>query len=1081
MIERIAGCLEQRGRSLLRSPKKKLFRSRRYLHSAFWSHGASTINLPAWWVLLLQSPPSEENQPRKDRGPSTAGGIVLGLQGLFLDFLYPLQTRTLIRKLKRSANAHYQAAQSVKQCSRSYTSTATSLITNTGEGVNWLQREIEDHGSTGVEYDGKQARKRLHELLDEERTKTSCDALWQRYQDLSEQSEVLSSHELIRMLLCLRASKCSTDTERLLALFESIPIGERRAIHYNYAISAALELKDAQTAVYIQHEALSRLHSSVGTSAILRHAIMQNDWKLAIGTWQIFWNAGIGYYLQNDIWAGIEALPLSKQMEKAMNAADHAISEIESTGSRSPSAARDFAMELIKRAFQIKNIVFNVELWRQLHERLETFRGHDAALQTTALDIVSIEQALSLKPENFGSAALDEYCHLRHRDTNFVPSKQMLQSLLDRVVGSRKFTETMRIVVDDWRTYCGKLDVAVYVRMMKNVARNGDVDKVHELFKAYCTDHGKPQEDAVYHSLLQAHYRRADPEQAANVFDDLQRSHGFVPDVIGYNIIIRAFARVGDVEAVENWFEKLQMSGIKPDSNSYFSLMLVYSKRGDLDAVLETSQEATAAGLKRTLAMVDVLVLANVNDEKMVEAERLLEEALNMDLKGPRTHMWNIVLNAYALRKDLDQVTRLHRRMQKAGIPSDGMTYAALITSLSITKQPQLAYKVLKKLMPAVGVRPSVLHYATVMGGFFQTKEYGQVFLVYKDMLRHKFSPNLSTQNVLLRAAASVGETSVKEESDKEIDFTRARQVLDQTISNLDPSELTSTEPRKFVGPHRLDEAFTSTYFDYMIFLYGKAGAFDKVSEAYNQYLTTSHQFSQRDVESSPPMRMLSALLVAHKSAGNAEQIDQCWYLALHKCEILACKVSAKDLSQPNWVLPSRRFIINLPLQHYLGYLGDQSRFEDMVNVVNDLLRSGYDLTHHNWNTYIQYLTRSPTIPYKLLAFTLTESTLMPHWTGWEVMGRKPLDIKYRFRGRAKDALKDPAKRTPTYLTFVRLTAAYVELGFGRSRRRSEEAEKLESSGQVRRTLDAVRNLPFIDDWEQRTILNRGPYSDQEF
>ena len=1071
MIERIAGCLGQGGRSLLHGLKKKnLLRSQRFLHSTFWSHGAGAINLPAWWILLLQNPIPDHDRFSKTREPSAATAMVSGLQEILLGLLYPVQTRALISRLKRSTNAHYQAAQSLKKCSRNYTSIATDLISASGE----VQKEAEVDADINGEQNGAQKRRRIHELLGAEHSKKSCDALWQAYQDLLELSEILSPQELLRMLRCLRVSESSPDAERLLALFESIPVDERRAIYYSYAIEAALKLNDADTALYIHQEALRRLHSPVGASAILRHAITHHNWRLAIATWHVFWSTGFVYYTRNNIWAGIDGLPLSTQMEKALAAAKFAVSQLESPESEDPSAARDFSLELIKRSFQFKGIIFDINVWKLLLEQVRGFREHDAGLRTTALEILAIEQALSIANEVYGGEAVDHYCELRQRDATLVPSKKLLKSLLNQV-NIRNSSKIMSIVFADWRKHYGKVDASVYVRMMRYWARTGEADHVQNLFHAYCADHGEPQNIIPYNSLLQVYGRRADPEQAARVFNDMRNNRAFLPEVPSYNHVIHAFARVGDVEGALNWFENLREAGMKPDSNSYFALMLMYSKRGDRDAVHDLLQEAIAEEVKPTKAMIDILVLADVNDEKLDEAEKLVEEALNMDIQGSRTDMWNILLNALALRKNLHKVTQLHKRMQEAGVSSNSRTYAALITSLAVTKQPSLAYKVLKTVMPQVGIQPSVLHYAIVMGGFLQTKSYEDLFAVYKDMLEHDLSPTISTQNALLRAAASFGKPSANGEPADKADFTRARQVLDHTIANLDPSELASSEPRKFIGPHRLDEAFTSTYYEYLIFVYGKEGAFQEVSEAYNQYITTSHRFSNRDVGSSPPMRMLSALLVAHKHAGNNEEVDQCWYLALDKSETLARKASAKELSQSNWVLPSRRFIMNLPLQHYLDHMGDQRRFDDMINVVNDLLRSGYDLTHRNWNAYIQYLTRSSTTSHMLLAFTLAESILMPSWPGWETMGKHPAKMKYRFKGMAKDMLKDPAKRAPTYLTFVRLTAAYVELGFGRSnRRRRKEVEELEASGEVKKTLDAVRNLPMIDDWEQRTILSKG-------
>ena len=1052
---------------MLRGARKNQYRSRRSLHSSFWSHGAGSINLPAWWVLLLQTPIASDQDSSARNVSSTASVMASGLQDIVLDFLYPVQTLALIRKLKRSTDVHLQAAKNVKQCSRRYTSVATALIS----GVPKLQKKMQYvnamHG--GPKSDGLS--RRLNNLFDHRDSTVSCDALWQTYQDLLEESGSLSPTELVKMLRYLGSSSFKADTERLLALFENIHISDRRAVHYSYAVSAALKLGDMDTALHAHREALSRLHSPVGASALLRHAVIRKDWELAIGVWHPLWESGFFYYTISDIWAGIEAIPLDSLIRSALSASDFASQESQSMKSRESMNAINFSLELSERVFRVKNVRFHIPSWRSLIVKLKDFSDFHETSRLSAVHTLALEQALSLKHPTYSAAATDIYQLIRPHTIELIYQKSLLMKLLRRC----KFPESLSTaweIVKDYRKKYVKMDISAYKAFMQGLARGGQADSLQEIFDLYRADHGLPQDANLYRTLLSVHYRRADPEKAIQTFKELQLIHGFVPDLSCYNTIIHTFARVGDVEGAWIWFEAVQEAGLRPDHSSYFPLMWIYSKRGDRDAVLDVIQRAAAQGLKPDLPMIDLQVLACINDNRMDEAERLLREALSMDLQGRRTRMWNMVLNAYALRKNLPKVQQLHRLMQEAGVPADSMTFAALIGALSSSKFPSAAYKVLRKVMPELGLKPTVLHYAYVMRGFQQTSQYDKVFGVYQEMLQQGLSPAISTQNVLLRATASVDKRG-QVEANEAPHYTLAGQTLEQIVASLDPSELADLEPRMFVGPHRLDEAFTSTYFEYMIFSYGASGAFAQVSEAYDNYIKTARKFSSRDIEASPPMRMLSALLVAHKCAGNTEEVDRCWYLALDKCDILARKASAKDLTLSDWVLPARRYIINVPFEHYLSHLGGQKRFDDLINVVDALRNDGYELDHRNWNAYIQILCGSDHTKHKLLAFTLCETHLMPAWAGWDTMGN-PARMKNRFKGMAKERMKDVGGVAPTYLTFVWLTKAYMDLGFGRARRRREGTKEMLESGKVARTLDAVSNMPMLDDWEQRSILGRG-------
>lgn len=1053
MIERAARCFEHGGKTLLCGQKRQI-RSRRCLHSGFWSHGAGNIDLPAWWIFFLQAPASNNAELPRERRALPTDGMATGLPEIFLDFLYPVQTLALIRRLERSTQAHRQETHSVQRRSRSYTSIAADLIARTSQAEN----DFAEIGMDALSSDkrGERIRRRVNEILDCKDQTGLHDELWQKHQDLLELSQPLSPQELVKMLRTLGISARSTDAERLLALFESIPVDERRAIHYSHAVSAAINVKDLDTAIAIHREARSRIQGAIGTSAILRYTIQHEMWKEAIDTWHIFWHSKLLYFSRQDIWTGIDALPLSELIEKATAAVDFAISATESTDSESATAAREFALELTRRTLRVAGVIFDIPKHQQLIEKIKIL-----GLSSTEMPALALQQYLSVNSREHGHRALQLYRSLR-QDTKFSPKERLLQSVLTKLASIHS-TSGMFMMIDDWRKYLGKLHHTAYETVMKELARAGQVDAVQDLFKEFVADWGPPRRRGLFNSLLYVHLRRADTEGIVRTFERLQREHGFIPNLRSYNFLIMTFARVGDVDGALDWVTKLKESGIIPDQNTYSTLMSMYGKRGDIDAVQDLLEQSRVEGLKSSKSMIDSLVLANINDEKLEEAEKLVEEALQMDLAGSRTHMWNVLLNAYAMRKNMEKVSQLQKRMQEAGVPFDNLTYAALMTSLTVAKHPKAAHKVMDTVMPRAGLRRTTLHYAIVMGGYLATKEYGRLFTLYKEMLRRNLTPNMSTQNVLLRAAAAVDKDRGKGNEDS-AELTRAHQTLAQTLQNLDPAELAPTEPRKFVGPNALDEAFNSTYFEYMIFLHGTEAAFDKVTELYDSYISNAQKFGRQDVEASPPMRMLSALLVAHTRAENHDEVDRCWYLALAKSEEL-CRKSKAKLAKPGWVLPSRRFIINLPLHHYIKHLGNQSRYGDLINVINDLRQAGYDLHSNNWNTYIQYLARSPDPAHQLLAFDLCERELIHAWPGWQALGHVN-SIKPKFRAMTRDMVLMPRKRMPNYRTFVCLTAAYADARSGGETKREKALKAVAPL-----TLDAVRRMPRIDDWEQNTIL----------
>lgn len=247
----------------------------------------------------------------------------------------------------------------------------------------------------------------------------------------------------------------------------------------------------------------------------------------------------------------------------------------------------------------------------------------------------------------------------------------------------------------------------------------------------------------------------------------------------------------------------MRETGLRPDHHTFSSMMSMYGKRGDRDAVDNLFQMSKNQGVEPNALMIDNIVLANINDERLDEAEQLVRQAGQMRLKGSRNFMWNVLLNAYALRRDVDKVSDLRTKMQEDGVVADNMTYASLMTALTVVKQPDAARRIMRTIMPRANAKRTALHYAIVMNGYLATQQYGQVFELYKAMLAENLAPDMSTQNVLLRAAAFVDKAykAPGVEPGDQTELIRAQQIFDQILANLDPIELAVSSLANLPGP----------------------------------------------------------------------------------------------------------------------------------------------------------------------------------------------------------------------------------------------------------------------------------------
>ena len=1102
MIEGPVGCLEKRGIRFSYAAHGIPLRSYRRLHSAFWSHGAGGIDLPSWWIALLQLPQAKE----------ASETVQEDIKPRFLDFLYPSQALAFIQKNLRTDSAVRRQRQIVTahQRSRAYASLRPDASLDPSDRATPLEANGSDQQLADEEISkditrAEDLKTQLDKLLLIDDGEADLSELWEVYLEMQSLALALHPRQILRFLRYLVKSGSKVNQERSLQVFASLPVSERKSIHYSYAISAALNNNKVEAAVRFHSEALNGLHVSIGTSSLLSYTVERGFWQLAVETWQAYWNHKEGNVEGSYIWVEVDTIPLPELWDCTLTAIDFAAGLTELADSGDAAAAREFALQLALRSFALRDIkddsfhdntvIYGLERYftryRFLHGQTTLVQRHykpdgmvgvehrnvdkqrqlfdkATSLQTPTYELYesATHQALSFKTKLYIKQALTFYQALR-ANAHIKPAPDLLEALLRQFCKLDSETGIL-LILDDYRYYHGTLSSEIYRLATSGLAKQGHYRAVEALLEEHCNQHGKVASSDIANSILKAHWRRGEVKPVVETFKALEGRYGFKPDSHSFDAVIATHARVGDVEGASTWYNSLIDSGLTPNRGTLIPLMSMFAKRGDLGLVKQLLRQSEIYGIETNIAMITALVLAHVVNGHLADAEKLVNGALEIADVPQRMHtrMWNYLLNAFAMRRDLEKVTYLHRRMRENNIPSNGVTFAALMLGLCIVKRPKDAHKILTNVMPQLGKSPNSIHYAICMSGFLSLKLYKKPFELYSDMLEKEIKPDLAVHNNLIRAAAGIDATTSLESttgSDQQA-YLIARDAFEQAMKDLDPTMLATTNPIKFVGASRLDESFTSSLFTYLIFLYGKEKATDQVKILYDRYNETRIDLKM-DVESTPPHQMLSALMVADLHIQNHDAMDHHWELSLKSAQKLAHCAGAK-YSEPGWVLPARRFVLNTHLRYYMRSLIARSKYDELNKTIEHLRYCGYELDSRAWNLYIRGLLRDRQV---LLAFKHCEKELMPGWADRQPSINPWL---YKTLKSGRPSHLDLHRRLPTFHTLVHLAAAYVD-----SQSSIDGQGGIPTTQQLYdvapQTVDVVCQLPIINEEAQREFLGR--------
>ncbi|PMD50282.1 uncharacterized protein K444DRAFT_603454 [Hyaloscypha bicolor E] len=1079
MLERTAGCLESGSlRRLLPTPKKSL-KSRRTLHSSFWHHGAGDIELSPLWAALVRATEPVDQQNDVLQKASTSHSAML------LDFLYPAGTINFLRLYSGwgvdRQDGRWGRGGLGKLGYRQYTSFAkdtSSTEQTTKEEVVQDQEPDTKDGTLQTLYE----KMGLTKSYDYEEA-------WRQYMLLDGADQLLLRKPLMQYL---SKSDRVVDAERITELFEMVKERRRAPVVYQVTIRAHLKLRNLADAMELHKAAFEALKTPAGSAELLAHFLQNSSWWRAFSLWTEFQaRDGECHFGQYDLFELVVNMPnLGYQ---AIELAEYVSRRIRNT---SPDSTEDnsklveFASTIIRRTLNTLG-AFSPSSFSTLLDFLRLWQVDEPLVYEEA-----IETLLSLNQTKM----VVKCYRLARQGRGASLSKPILHKVL-KVLCDHHSILGMQQVLDDFFKFHSRPTTWAYKLCMREFASQGDATTVHALFEQFISRReqtpGRPVEgrnsslQSSLHSadeiapLLHVHAKRGEVSKVVSIFNQIEGMYNLQPTIMCWNILLNAYGKVQDTSSAYECFEKLLESpNTRPDDYTFGTMMGICASRGDLERTIELYMLAEELKIEKSEAMIDSLVSAYISEGDLQKAEQLCEDAVNLDLKGSRTRtrMWNYLIVAYAVRRDLTNVNRVLQRMAEADINYDEYTYSALMQALCMVKQPNKAYDILREVMVEAGVQATAFHYAVIMGGFLTTGESRKVFAVQNRMRRRNIRATASSKLMSFKAQIAEDQALLDEGSEVEI-FQRAKQMFQEVIASVDPQDV-SQGPRKGHGRLAIDVAPTSTFYSYIMYVLGQHEEFETVNKLFEEFKRTVPE-SKRD---SPPIRVLSALMSAKLQGRNFEAVEECWNLILDQAmkegrtrplpaKILGNALPESDRSrlsmnvaqndQTEKVIPAHHLELADSLVVYLRSLAIQNKIQRMTETVRDVLDRGFVLDAHTWNKYVQFLARRHEYD---LAFRICEEKLMPGWTGWARI-RWQLPVRNRLPIELRRSRQWPTHLRPMYYTMLYLAREYIELQDSAAESPAREYALLDLERDFPKTIDAIKTMPRSDDEEERHIL----------
>ncbi|KAK8059584.1 hypothetical protein PG996_009514 [Apiospora saccharicola] len=1050
MLEKTAASLEPCGLQRVLPGATKSLQSRRQLHTAFWQHGAADVELSNAWQALMHGVLDSSNMdsPRSD---GLASAPAIRASTFLLDFLYPSGTVAFLRRFSPTYVDRldpYRSSQTFAKVSpRLYTSSSSSnrsnaaseekavkqeqqtdalaeaeptglsdVKTNESSGSRGEHREERTSGRPTTTQNGagdavkdKSYAKHLATLLARDDPE-DADQVWHHYSALGPQSREVYRAQT---LFFLSKTHRITDSWKIIELFQQLFPDQWENSSFLAGLTAQMNLGN-------EGETLDIFSRAIGLSQIPDTSLIEAlDILLASALNSTSLDSAIR------IWSFYELL--SKRLDfEGITSQLHRVASVPGLAEKVLGFNSYFAGE--KEALIAKE--GRRPLLKLLVRRavLNCADNQVEPLLCLTNDPLAFEEFL--RPFNPRRKRLHISVYKIYRELpGASPSNAILHETFKAYNSLKQNSAKLagaELLWGDWLKFHKSPSRRAFQKFLSFYASQGDKERVFSLWSDYIRQFASLnilQGDDTFAHLLQVHAVREEVELVQSIFNDISEKFGMKPNRHCWNILLNAYVKGADYENAIRVFDDLS-EAVGADRYSYGTLMQMAASRGDLgftvDLYRRGRREKVIDNDNATLA---ALVEAYCQNDHFHEAEDVCIRSAKRGLKD--TWLWNRLLHAYGIRRNLASINRLLNVMTDLDVPYDDYTYQELLLGLALCRQPQHALALLAVAIKERAFEVQEDHFHILMGAFIKTGEPHLVIRAHKLMEECGVQPSSSSMTQVMTALSQWHRLPLKMR--RKTSFTNSvAKSIHAFYRSFGPSQneaprLWATRHSHTPAPGRILESDRASFqISRMIYLFTQMKDMARVQELIDLYRVVV--YGDKNSLKPLPIQLLDSMMWAEYSEKNYDGVRAIWDIMFANAKdggLSADWLGGDDSS--NQISPRHVHVLSGGLevmQHMCMATEDALMLQKLIEEVRN---AGFEVDSKNWNLHVQYLVRLKAYE---PAYNLCEELLMPNWTGWAVERAKtnmknelPLDL--RRRGAA-----------PRFMRIVTHTLYYLARGY---------------------------------------------------
>ncbi|KAK1759272.1 hypothetical protein QBC47DRAFT_371453 [Echria macrotheca] len=1009
--------------------------SRRRLHTAFWSHGASDFELLDACRTLILQPAPRRNQtiPSNDNPKNTQ---LMTASTFLLDFLYPTAAVRFFQRTYLSPFTRLEPGRSLGAPSRLLSSLTDSSAPNaagpsddlqgaasyesleeeteprlppeTGDGITdspalvsqppvavsesssrWLQQEL------GRGLSGRQV---VEQALASGRGK-SFDLLLMGYSSLGPEEQAEFKPTVIAHL---SDSTRGDHLTRLLDLFHTLETEKWTPPVVEGVLKVLILLGDEPAALQLTKTALLERDITSTIDLVLAFALKDGRWDFAM-----------------------EVVKLNAQ--KSSSCEPSKFTHLAETFTFRSGLVYLQKHVKWKHSRTYKDFCSQMDiLFKDIATTsLTLFPNHVDFILQRAGDFRNGELHLvKFAEEGRGWLAVKLYRHFR-KTRGFRPEIETLRAMT-RVL-RRLDVRMLEQVMEDWYAVHGHMDAGAYEKMAYAYAEAGEVEAVSHLTKEWFKHHPEHvKKDLVGWAATRvlAVAVKGNVAETKRVYEEeWEKLKPLMHAEEGVEIreqprlmspVLRAHAAAWDYEGCIETFTRLcEVS--HPNSKAFEIVMEMAARRGDLDAVRQLYELAVqrlgGVGREPGPTILNWVVEAYCRNDQYDTAVTICRTTTKkLSQPNDSVVLWNTLLRHYAVRRNLGELYRTLEIMTEYGVAYTQTTYANLIRGMGLCRQGSDALHLYRSLTREGTISPSATISTFLLEALIEDGELDTALQLAAEIGWENFGQSAKLTSALIKALTN---------------WKRISQL--KKLKGFTPEVCVSTALELFYAyvkegraenvNNKRANAWLYRRMLFMLMRAGKHAEIDKILGLWRQ------QFGDAEIAGDLPVTLLDSMLLNAYYRKDYDQAMQLWEVLFERVARESrqspseTRDAINDADENQKVHPLNRFRLEDSIRTMLRVYLDKKDPDGLMLLVGRIREAGFDLERKGWNFYVQMLA---TLGYRDEAFRVCEAQLMPNWTGWLIRrGKLPLEVR-RLAG-------NPYAPWPTSYTLLSLAREYKQ------------------------------------------------------